>query len=133
VLTESESELSDGRTLHVYDTGAPDDTVGPVIFWHHGTPNIGSPPKPLFAAGPAALIDDDLAYVSPWGFDPARVTAPTLFFHGEQDRMVPSSHSQWLAAVCPDAELRLYADDGYISVLRHGESALNWLAAHAHQ
>lgn len=38
--------LEDGRTLHVYDTGGD----GLAVFWHHGTPNIGSPPAPLFAA-----------------------------------------------------------------------------------
>ncbi|MBK3587827.1 alpha/beta hydrolase, partial [Streptomyces sp. MBT57] len=44
---ESDLRLGDGRRLHVYDSG-PDD--GPVVFWHHGTPNIGSPPAPLFPA-----------------------------------------------------------------------------------
>ncbi|WP_238161743.1 alpha/beta fold hydrolase [Kribbella antibiotica] len=39
-------ELSDGRTLHVYDTGTP----GHPVIWNHGTPNIGAPPEPLFAA-----------------------------------------------------------------------------------
>ena len=34
----------------------------------------------------AALIDDDLAYVSDWGFDPAAVSAPTLVVHGDADR-----------------------------------------------
>jgi pimeloyl-ACP methyl ester carboxylesterase len=49
-VTETDLELSEGRTLHVYDTGS-DDAVGQLtVFWHHGTPNIGSPPEPLFAA-----------------------------------------------------------------------------------
>lgn len=45
-VRESEVRLEDGRTLHVYDTGGD----GLAVFWHHGTPNIGSPPAPLFAA-----------------------------------------------------------------------------------
>ena len=43
-VTERDVETSDGRVLHTYDTGGGDVTV----VWHHGTPNIGLPPEPLF-------------------------------------------------------------------------------------
>jgi len=88
---------------------------------------FGSVVGPAVAAGPAAQIDDDLAYVAPWGFDPAEVSAPILLLHGELDRMVPSPHSEWLARHCPAAQLRLSPDDGHISILRHAEAALDWL------
>jgi len=81
------------------------------------------------AGGPAGLIDDELANVGPWGFDPARVAVPVLLLHGEQDRMVPSSHGRWLARACPSAELRLFPEDGHISVLRAAPDALKWLGA----
>lgn len=81
------------------------------------------------AAGPAGMIDDELANVGPWGFDPAQVAAPVLVLHGGQDRMVPSSHGQWLARTCPSAELRLLPEDGHVSVLRAGADALKWLRA----
>lgn len=86
---------------------------------------------PALEGGPGGLIDDDLAYVAPWGFDPALVTAPLLLMHGGQDSIVPSSHSQWLAGHCPTAELRLFPEDGHISVLSHAEDALEWLAGQA--
>lgn len=36
-----------GRSLRAFDTGSPGDGRLPVL-WHHGTPNIGLPPRPLF-------------------------------------------------------------------------------------
>ncbi|WP_228473266.1 alpha/beta fold hydrolase [Streptomyces cyaneochromogenes] len=276
-MAETDLELGDGRRLHVYDTGTEDSDSRTVVFWHHGTPNIGTPPEPLFPyadrlgirwvsydrpgyggstprpgrdmasaagdvaavadalgiqrfavmghsgggphalacgallpdrvlavvsvagpapfgaegldwfagmsdsgtasllaatkgraaketheasatydprmftpadhaalagewswfgdvvgpaveAGPGPLIDDDLAYVAPWGFDPGQVTPPVLFLHGGSDRVVPSSHSQWLANHCPTAELRLNPTAGHISILNAGAAALEWLA-----
>lgn len=78
-----------------------------------------------------ATVDDDLAYVIPWGCDPTRMAAPILFMHGGEDRMVPSTHSQWLANHCQTAELRLSPTDGHVSVLNHAEAALEWLRNHA--
>ena len=283
MLTETDLQLGDGRTLHVYDTGIDDaDGARFAVFWHHGTPNIGAPPEPLFPAaaqlgirwvsydrpgyggstpypdrdvasaaanvcsiadalgidrfavmghsggaphalacgallpervlgvvsvaglapfgaegldwfagmtpsgaaelraaaegraaledflestefdpemftpadhaalsgewswlnsvvgpaieaGPGGLIDDDLAYVAPWGFDPARAIVPVLFVHGGQDRVVPSSHSEWLARRCPSAQLWLCPEDGHISVLDSSAAAMAWLREHADQ
>ena len=280
-VTETDLELGDGRTLHVYDTGADGADGRLAVFWHHGTPNIGAPPEPLFPAaarlgirwvsydrpgyggstpypgrdvasaadyvssiadalgieqfavmghsgggphalacgalmpervlgvvsvaglapfgaegldwfagmaasgaaslraaakgraakeryeasadedddpgfipadfaaldgewswfisvvrpameaGPGGLIDDDLAYVAPWGFDPARGPAPTLLLHGDRDRVVPSSHGEWLARRCPSAELWLRPGDGHISVLGSAAAAMGWLREHA--
>lgn len=89
---------------------------------------LGSVVGPAVEAGPGGLIDDDLAYVAPWGFDPAQVRPPVLLLHGGRDRIVPSSHGRWLADHCPSAELRLYPDDGHISVLNYGAAALDWIA-----
>ncbi|HEX2221440.1 MAG TPA: alpha/beta fold hydrolase [Candidatus Limnocylindria bacterium] len=82
--------------------------------------------RAALARGPG-LVDDDLAAVAPWGFDPAQVVAPTLFVHGTRDRLVPASHSEWLAGRCPSAELRLTPADGHISVLSSAEEILGWL------
>src|SRR5829696_6437287 len=98
--------LGNGRTLHVYDTGTGDAGDRLAVFWHQGTPNIGAPPEPLFAAA------EDLG-IGCW------------------DRAVPSSHGEWLAHGCPTAELRLYADEGHISVLEQGVVAMEWLRRQA--
>lgn len=87
--------------------------------------------EPAQASGPGGLIDDDVAYVAPWGFDVANIVAPTLLVHGEEDRMVLPSHSRWLAHHIPSAELQLYPDDGHISVLHAAPSALAWLCERA--
>jgi pimeloyl-ACP methyl ester carboxylesterase len=92
---------------------------------------IGQVIGPAVEAGPAALIDDDLAYVSPWGFDPGDVSVPTLLVHGDRDRVVPSSHSAWLADRCPGAVLWRRPDEGHVSVLRHAADALAWLRQQA--
>jgi pimeloyl-ACP methyl ester carboxylesterase len=77
--------------------------------------------------GPGGMIADDLGSMAPWGFDPALITTPTLIMHGTDDRMVPSSHAEWLAARCPAAELRLVRGEGHVSVLNSGSDALAWL------
>ncbi|MEU1528854.1 alpha/beta fold hydrolase [Streptomyces fagopyri] len=86
---------------------------------------------PAVEAGPGGLIDDDLAYVAPWGCDPRSIAGPVLLLHGGRDRVVPCSHSQWLASRCPRSELALHPADGHISVLRHAAAALEWLVREA--
>ncbi|HEX5117229.1 MAG TPA: alpha/beta hydrolase [Pseudonocardiaceae bacterium] len=80
-------------------------------------------------SGFAGMVDDDLCIARPWGFQLTDVVAPALLTHGLADRMVPCTHSEWVADRLPSAELRLMPGDGHISVLRHGESALEWIAA----
>src|SRR5829696_7881642 len=45
MVTETDLELGDGRTLHAYHTGADDADGRFAVFWHHGSPNIGAPPS----------------------------------------------------------------------------------------
>jgi len=60
MVTEADIRLPDGRILHVYDTRedgngrSPHDSSALLpVLWLHGSPNIGSPPEPLFAAAAA--------------------------------------------------------------------------------
>jgi pimeloyl-ACP methyl ester carboxylesterase len=48
-VIERDVTVTGGRTLHVYDT-APDEPGRLPVVWQHGTPNLGAPPEPLFAA-----------------------------------------------------------------------------------
>jgi pimeloyl-ACP methyl ester carboxylesterase len=80
--------------------------------------------------GPGPCIDDDLAFVGPWGFDPSAITVPTLLLHGGDDLVVPAGHSRWLAGAIGGAELRVTDGDGHLSVLAHAPDALRWLVSH---
>ena len=79
------------------------------------------------ANGFDGMVEDDLGTIAPWAFDLAEIAVPTLIMHGADDRMVPSSHGEWLAAHCPAAELRLQRGAGHISVLDSAPGALTWL------
>jgi pimeloyl-ACP methyl ester carboxylesterase len=85
------------------------------------------------ANGPDGMIEDDLGAMAPWGFELAKVTTPTLIMHGTADRMVPSSHAEWMAARCPTAELRLVPGEGHVSVLNSAPQALEWISDRARQ
>ena len=81
--------------------------------------------------GLGGMVDDDLAYVAPWGFDPVQVRPPVLILQGGQDRIAPSPHGAWLARRIRSAELWRRPDDGHISVLSSGEAAMDWLLERA--
>jgi pimeloyl-ACP methyl ester carboxylesterase len=81
------------------------------------------------AAGPDGLIDDDLAFVAPWGFDVTQIDAPVLVVHGGQDRVVPPAHSDWLVRNCRSSELWLRPRDGHVSILGACPVVMDWLRA----
>jgi pimeloyl-ACP methyl ester carboxylesterase len=78
-------------------------------------------------AGPDGLVDDDVAFVAPWGFDVAEITAPVLFVHGGEDRVVPPAHAESLVRRCPRGELWLRPRDGHVSVLDACPVTMDWL------
>jgi len=86
------------------------------------------------ASGLDGLIDDDLAYVAPWGVDLSRATVPTLLAHGADDRVVPVAHASWLADAIPNATLWQLEGEGHISALADDErgaaAAVRWIAEH---
>lgn len=93
---------------------------------------LGEVAAAAMAGGLDGVVDDDVAYVTPWGVDLTRIAAPALLAHGADDQVVPASHSRWLAGAVPGAEHWELAGESHISSLaaeHHGmDDALRWLA-----
>jgi pimeloyl-ACP methyl ester carboxylesterase len=78
-------------------------------------------------------VDDDLAFVRPWGFALGSISVPVLIRHGEQDRFVPPPHARWLARHIPGAEVEITADDGHLTLYESGVPGVHdWLLRHVH-
>ena len=72
-------------------------------------------------------LDDTLALLSNWGFDPATVTRPVLLWHGARDTLSPVGHFKWLAHHVPRARPVLEQDAGHFGALEALPAVLDWL------
>ncbi len=61
-------------------------------------------------------IDDDIAFIKDWGFDLAKISKPVHLWQGDDDLMVPHSHSKWLEKHIPTSQLRFIPGQGHISL-----------------
>lgn len=74
-------------------------------------------------------VDDDLAFLRPWGFDVRDVSIPVLIEYGDTDVLVPAAHGDWLAANVPGCVVKLDNDAGHLGSDPEREIAENveWL------
>jgi pimeloyl-ACP methyl ester carboxylesterase len=61
-------------------------------------------------------LDDDLAFVQPWGFELSEISVPLSIWQGSADLMVPFAHGQWLARTLPHATAHLESGEGHLSI-----------------
>ena len=83
------------------------------------------------SGGIAGWLDDDLAFVKPWGFDLAAIRVPVSVWQGAHDRMVPFAHGEWLAAHVAGARAHLDDDEGHISLVQQLPRILDDLVSRA--
>jgi pimeloyl-ACP methyl ester carboxylesterase len=84
-----------------------------------------------FLIGAEGWIDDDLAFVKPFGFEIEAISRPTLVVHGHLDLMVPISHGQWLSRAVPGADSWMLDDEAHLSLLTNQVSSVHeWLLDH---
>jgi pimeloyl-ACP methyl ester carboxylesterase len=80
------------------------------------------------APGSDGWWDDNVAELSPWGFELDSIRTPVLLRHGRQDRFVPFAHGEWLARHIPGVQAELTDDDGHLTLTeRHLDDVHAWL------
>jgi pimeloyl-ACP methyl ester carboxylesterase len=66
------------------------------------------------ALGVWGWVDDDLAFLRPWGFDVASIEVPVLVWYGKDDVLVPAAHGDWLAANVPGCHVKVDENAGHL-------------------
>jgi pimeloyl-ACP methyl ester carboxylesterase len=59
-------------------------------------------------------VDDDLAFIEPWGFDVAEISVPVLVLFGSTDVLVPPAHGEWLAGHVPGCIVKVDHAAGHL-------------------
>jgi pimeloyl-ACP methyl ester carboxylesterase len=75
--------------------------------------------RAALASGIAGWRDDDLAFIRDWGLslDALGHATPVAIWQGDQDRMVPSAHGEWLVANIPRARARIRPGQGHLTLM----------------
>jgi len=81
--------------------------------------------------GVGGWVDDGLAFMQPWEFDPADISVPVLIRYGMTDVFVPPAHGEWLAENVPGCIVKINDVAGHMGANPEQEIAENvrWLSA----
>ena len=81
------------------------------------------------AHGVGGWVDDDLAFLRPWGFDVGTIAVQVLIKYGLTDVLVPPAHGDWLAANVPGCIVHTDNVGGHLGTNPEEEIASNvrWL------
>jgi len=72
--------------------------------------------REAFCQGASAPLQDILLYQSCWGFELGDIHKHIHLWHGNADRVVPCSHSEFVHAQLADAELSILPGEGHFSL-----------------
>lgn len=75
----------------------------------------------------AAPIHDLVLFTRPWGFDPADVTVPVRWWHGDDDHIVPFRHGQHVVDRLPDATMTVIDGESHLGGLGIAEQVIRTL------
>ncbi len=71
--------------------------------------------REALASGVWGWVDDDLAFVKPWGFEVEEIRVPVQVRYGAGDVLVPAGHGEWLARHVPNANVIVDHQAGHLS------------------
>jgi pimeloyl-ACP methyl ester carboxylesterase len=76
---------------------------------------MGESMREAHRAGTWGWVDDDLAFLRPWGSTVAEIRVPVEVRYGAKDVLVPPAHGAWLAANVPGAHAVVEDDVGHLA------------------
>ena len=79
-----------------------------------------------YRTGVDGWVDDDLAFVQPWGFDLSALQVPTMVWFGVEDTLVPAAHGEWLSANVPGAAT-VRMTGGHMELANRVSELVQWL------
>ncbi|MEN8168155.1 MAG: alpha/beta hydrolase [Pseudomonadota bacterium] len=101
-----------------------------ILAWIQGEPDCSVLRQPeikrffaenlreAFRQGSSGSVADMRAASEPWPFEPSPIKSLKLW-HGRQDRLVPATHSEWLAGIVPSTRLETVEGEGHFSLPVH--------------
>jgi pimeloyl-ACP methyl ester carboxylesterase len=116
-LLQAREQLKDITAEDVaasFETLLPD--VDRAVLTGEFSEDVAGSFREALRTGVDGWLDDDLAFVLPWGFGLDEISVPTMIWQGSADLMVPFSHGQWLASQLPGVSAHLEDGEGHYSV-----------------
>ena len=86
--------------------------------------------RATFVDGMDGWVDDNLAFVRPWGFAVEDIKIPVGIWYGRTDTNIPNEQSDWLIAHVPGAEAHPY-DGGHLPDAVTHQHVYAWLREYA--
>ncbi|MEA2291884.1 MAG: hypothetical protein QOF17_904 [Solirubrobacteraceae bacterium] len=109
VMAIAPEDFADAIRVHLSDVDAEALTGEFAAFLLGGF-------KAGLAHGVDGWVDDDLAFLAPWGFDVGDLRVPVQVWQGDRDMMVPAGHGRWLHEHAAGAEGGIAPGAGHLTL-----------------